>query len=81
VLGSKASECKAGRAVKVFEEKGKKDPTVGTAITNRKGKWKEPFPNADGKYYAKTGKANQVAENGDKIVCGPATSKTITAKS
>jgi hypothetical protein len=79
-IKSPESQCKGGRTVKVFEERGDKDRVVGSAVTNGRGKWREPYPQAAGeRYYAKTRKSSQLQENGDKLVCAGDKSKTIRA--
>ena len=64
------NRCKKARAVKV-KKKGKKRP-VGRSVTNRKGKWKVPEPDANGRYFAKVSKRKV-----GNIVCKAAKSRTI----
>jgi hypothetical protein len=54
------------------KKKAKKTKTVGRSLTNQKGKWKVPEPNANGRYFAQVSKRKV-----GNIVCKEARSRTI----
>jgi hypothetical protein len=70
VTSENNSRCRKGRTVKV-KQKGKKG-SVGRSVTNQKGKWKVPEPDADGRYFAQVAKRKV-----GNIVCQAAKSRTI----
>jgi hypothetical protein len=74
---SGSATCIKGRNVLVRRDAGRRDKTVGTAVTNKKGKWKLPVQKASGKYYASTPSRRVVEKDGTEVNCGAAKSKTI----
>lgn len=74
---SEAAECKGGRKVQVKKFKRGKDPTVGRAVTNARGVYTVPSPNARGRFYAVAAKANVENDEGGTTTCQAARSKTI----
>jgi hypothetical protein len=63
------NRCAKGRSVKVKKVNA---GTVGRTVTNQKGKWKVPEPDANGRYFAVTSK-----RKAGKIVCKAARSRKI----
>jgi hypothetical protein len=70
--------CKKARDVVVKKVVSGPDRTVGTATTNKRGKWRSPFPKAKGSFYAlvKQSVASQHNRQGPET-CRGAKSKTI----
>jgi hypothetical protein len=73
---SDSSTCIKGRNV-VVKKDARRDKTVGTTVTNRKGVWRVPVRKAEGKYYAKTPARRIVEKDGTEVNCGAAKSKSI----
>ena len=68
------SVCEKGRRVDLFEVTPGKDTNLGHTLTARKGKYKIPFPNANGRYYSKVKKSTPSRNT----TCKGAQSKTIS---
>lgn len=76
-VGSGENLCKDARRVTIKRVKRGTDPTVGRGVTNPKGAYKIPEPNANGKYYAQVAQSAVENENGQTVRCQRARSKAI----
>lgn len=68
------SICVKARRVDLFEVAPGKDQNRGHSLTNNKGKYRIPFPDADGRFYTKAKKSTPERNT----TCKGATSKTIS---
>lgn len=68
------SVCEKGRRVDLFEVSPGKDTNLGHTVTLKKGKYKIPFPNPNGRYYTKVKKSTPSRN----VTCKGAQSKTIS---
>lgn len=68
------SICEKARRIDLFEVAPGKDQNLGHALTNNKGKYRIPFPKANGRYYTKARKSTPERNT----TCKGATSKTIS---
>ena len=76
-VGSAEPMCKRGRDVTVKKVKRGADQTVGKGLTNIKGKYSVPARNGKGRFYAKVSKETTQNDDGDRITCQAAKSRTI----
>ncbi|HEV2755145.1 MAG TPA: hypothetical protein VG318_05140 [Actinomycetota bacterium] len=76
-VGSDEPMCKRARKVQVRKLKKGNDPLVGRAVTNAKGAYTVPEPNAKGRFYASVAKSTTENDDGDRVTCQAAKSKTI----
>jgi hypothetical protein len=68
------SICQKARRVDLFKIAPGKDQNLGHALTNNKGKYRIPYPDANGRFYAKARKFTPERNT----TCKGATSKTIS---
>jgi hypothetical protein len=66
--------CQKARRVDLFEVAPGKDQNLGHALTNNKGKYRIPYPKANGRFYTKARKFTPDRNT----TCKGATSKTIS---
>lgn len=66
--------CQKARRVDLFEVAPGKDQNLGHALTNNKGKYRIPYPNANGRFYTKARKFTPERNT----TCKGATSKRIS---
>jgi hypothetical protein len=66
--------CEKARRIDLFEVAPGKDQNRGHALTNNKGRYRIPFPNANGRFYTKARKFTPDRNT----TCKGATSKTIS---
>ena len=76
-VGSGEPMCKRARKVTIKKVKKGTDPTVARAVTNAKGSYTAPEPNARGKFYAQVAKSTTENDDGESVTCQPARSETI----
>ncbi|MDQ4025651.1 MAG: hypothetical protein M3217_09220 [Actinomycetota bacterium] len=69
--------CKRARRVQIKKIKDGKDPTVARAVTNARGAYTAPEPNARGRFYAQVAKSTTENDDGDRVTCQAARSKAI----
>jgi len=70
-------ECREGRLVTVFKVRKGPDKTVGSDLTNARGKWKVDVNHANGRYYAKVKRSQLGGYYGGGDTCAKARSDTI----
>jgi hypothetical protein len=66
--------CQKARRIDLFEVAPGKDQNRGHSLTNNKGRYRIPFPDADGRFYTKARKSTPERNT----TCKGATSKTIS---
>lgn len=66
--------CQRARRIDLFEVAPGKDQNRGHSLTNNKGRYRIPFPDADGRFYTKARKSTPERNT----TCKGATSKTIS---
>ena len=74
-ISSKRAECERGRKVKLRAVSG--GGVIGTAKTDKQGRWAITVQLGVGSYYAEVEKASKSGKQG-KVVCQGAKSKTVT---
>ncbi|MDQ3982217.1 MAG: hypothetical protein M3271_05995 [Actinomycetota bacterium] len=79
-VGSGEPMCKRARDATVKKVKKGKDATVGRAVTNAKGAYQVPSPNANGRFYARVSKATVENNDGETVNCRAKRSETIRVR-
>lgn len=76
-VGSQEPMCKRARDVTVKKVKRGTDLVVGKATTNTKGNYRVPARRANGRFYAQVSKATVENDDGQRVTCQAARSRTI----